>query len=106
MKRATIGLLPQDEIRKRALAIARGDYVPKPDEPKIWLTAIIEREGREYVALCPEFDIASQGKSIEDAHKNLQEALELFLETADPKEIKKRPPDEVLVTRLGSGLGR
>ena len=31
-----------------------------------------------FVALCPELDIASQGKSIEDARKNLQEALELF----------------------------
>jgi predicted RNase H-like HicB family nuclease len=69
------------------------------------LTAIIEREGRKYVALCPEFDIASQGKSIEDARKNLQEALELFLETADPKEVKKRLHDEVLVTRLEVAIG-
>ena len=28
------------------------------------LTAIIEREGDGYVALCPELDIASQGASI------------------------------------------
>lgn len=31
------------------------------------LTAIIEREGDGYVALCPEYDVASQGESIEDA---------------------------------------
>ncbi len=29
------------------------------------LTAIIEREGEGYVALCPEFDIASQADTIE-----------------------------------------
>lgn len=69
------------------------------------LTAIIEREGRAYVALCPEFDIASQGKSIEEARKNLQEALELFLAAADPKEIKKRLHDEVLITRLEVAVG-
>jgi len=28
------------------------------------LTAIIEREGDGYVALCPEIDIASQGDSV------------------------------------------
>ncbi len=54
------------------------------------LTAFIEREGDGYVALCPELDIASQGDSIEEARANLQEALELFLETADPTEIDGR----------------
>lgn len=53
-------------------------------------TAIIEREGDGYVALCPEFDIASQGDSIEDARNNLIEALELFFEVADPSEIQNR----------------
>jgi hypothetical protein len=39
------------------------------------LTAVIEREGDGFVALCPEFDIASQGDSVEDATGNLREAL-------------------------------
>ena len=64
------------------------------------MTAIIEREGDGYVALCPELDVASQGNTIEEARRNLQEALELFLETADPSEIEARLHDEVLVTRL------
>ena len=54
------------------------------------LTAIIEREGESYVSLCPEFDIASQGDTIEEARKNLREALELFFETASPTEIRAR----------------
>jgi predicted RNase H-like HicB family nuclease len=62
------------------------------------LTAIIEREGDGFVALCPEVDIASQGNSLDEARKNLQEALELFFETASPEEIKERLHHEVYVT--------
>lgn len=53
-------------------------------------TAIIEREGDAYVALCPELDIASQGATVASAQKNLQEALELFFETASASEIEHR----------------
>src|SRR5471030_2878384 len=34
-------------------------------------TAIVEKEGDVYVALCPELDVASQGASIEQATANL-----------------------------------
>mgnify|MGYP003394008221 CR=1 FL=1 len=64
------------------------------------LTAIIEREGDGYVALCPELDVASQGNTIEEARTNLIEALELFFETASPEEMRERLHDEVLVTRV------
>lgn len=63
-------------------------------------TAIIERENDRYVSLCPELDIASQGETIEKARANLQEALELFLETASPEEVSRRLHREVYVTRL------
>ncbi len=53
-------------------------------------TAIIEREDAGYIALCPELDIASQGDTISDARSNLQEAVELFLETASSTEIQQR----------------
>ncbi len=69
------------------------------------LTAIIEREGNGYVALCPELDIASQGDSVEGAKANLQEAVELFFETASPTEIKDRLHDEVFITRLEVSVG-
>ena len=64
------------------------------------LTAIIEREGDGYVSLCPELDIASQGRTVEEARANLQEAIELFFETADPTEIQRRLHSEIFVTRL------
>jgi predicted RNase H-like HicB family nuclease len=54
------------------------------------LNAIIKREGDGYVGLCPQLDIASQGDTVESAHTNLQEAVELFCETADPAEIEGR----------------
>lgn len=69
------------------------------------LTGIIEREGEGYVALCPEVDIASQGATIEEARRNLVEALELFFETADPTEVRERLHDEVFVTRLEVRVG-
>jgi predicted RNase H-like HicB family nuclease len=69
------------------------------------VTAIIEREGDGYVALCPELDVASQGDSIESARKNLQEAVELFLEAAAPSEIEHRSHSEVFVTRLEVEVG-
>ncbi len=53
-------------------------------------TAIIEREGDSYVALCPELDIASQGATVTEARENLKEALELFFETASATEIEHR----------------
>ena len=51
------------------------------------LSAIIEHEGKWYVATCPELGVASQGKTVEEAKKNLHEAVQLYLENADPKEI-------------------
>jgi predicted RNase H-like HicB family nuclease len=69
------------------------------------LTAIIEREGTGYVSLCPELDVASQGDTVESARDNLQEALELFFETASPEEIKRRLHGEVFVTQLEVTVG-
>ena len=63
-------------------------------------TAIIEQEGNDYVALCPELDIASQGATIEDAARNLKEAVELFLETADSSEIESRLRTPIFVTHF------
>ena len=63
-------------------------------------TAIIEREDEGYVALCPELDIASQGKSVDEARSNLTEAIELFLETASPEEKRRRLTGEVYITQV------
>ena len=72
---------------------------------KRYMTAIIEKEGNEYVALCPELDIASQGETVSDAKKNLQEALELFFEYASPEEIKGRLHGEIYITQMEVAIG-
>ncbi len=63
-------------------------------------SAIIEKEGKFFVALCPELDIASQGKSIDAALANLKEAVTLFLEAASPKELKAVLSSRPLITTL------
>jgi predicted RNase H-like HicB family nuclease len=68
-------------------------------------TAIIQHEGDGYTALCPELDIASQGDSVEEARKNLIEAVELFFETASATEIQERLHGEVFITRLEVAVG-
>lgn len=72
---------------------------------KIQLTDIIERKGGQYMAPCPELDIASQGETTEDARLNLAEALEGFFLSADPSEVENRLHSEVFVTRLEVNAG-
>lgn len=69
------------------------------------LTAIIERDGDGYTAFCPELDIASQGDTVTEARKNLQEAVELFFETASFAEIEERLHDEIYITRMEVAVG-
>lgn len=69
------------------------------------LTAIIEREGDGFVALCPELDIASQGNTVEVARDNLQEALELFFETASTEELTQRLHGDIFVTQVQVAVG-
>ena len=50
-------------------------------------TAVIHKEENLYVAECPEIGTASQGETIEEAIKNLQEATELYLEEFPIKQV-------------------
>ena len=40
MKTLKIGIAGYDRMKARTLAIARGDYSPATDEPKVWFTSI------------------------------------------------------------------
>jgi predicted RNase H-like HicB family nuclease len=57
------------------------------------------------VALYPEFDVASEGASIEEARANLNEALTLFFETASPSEVARRAHHEIFVTQVEVPIG-
>ena len=56
---------------------------------------IIQKEENWYVAKCLDNNIASQGKTIEEAMKNLKEALELYMQDEEP--VK---PKEIYITTL------
>ena len=40
MKMIKVGIASQEEIRERMLAIAKGEYKPKPSDPRIWFTSM------------------------------------------------------------------
>ncbi len=78
---------------------------PTAKSPTRRFTAVIERDSDQYVALCPELDVASQGATVDEARRNLTEAVELFLECASPEEVVERLRDEVYVTQLEVAVG-
>jgi predicted RNase H-like HicB family nuclease len=53
------------------------------------LTAVLHREGNLFVADCPEVGTVSQGATIEEAVRNLQEATEFYLEEFPAKEAAR-----------------
>ena len=63
-------------------------------------TATVQREGDLFVSQCLELDIASQGESSDKALNNLQEAVELFFETASAREIQHRLESGAFVVPL------
>lgn len=87
-------------IKRNIITIERFDM-----KKHLQYTAIIEHEGDGYVSLCPELDIASQGDTVEEAKKNLQEAVELFFECASEQEIKDRLHEDIFITRLEVAVG-
>jgi len=57
-------------------------------------SAVVTKEGRLYVAHCPDLDVASQSTTVEEALTNLREAVELYLEDPDARRPAgdQRPP--------------
>ena len=55
------------------------------------LSTVITQEGKWYIARCLELHVSSQGKTIEQAQKNLKEAVELYLDDT-PSTMKKHLP--------------
>jgi len=57
MKTLKIGIMSQEKIRERVLAIARGEYKPKASDPKIWfpsmksLAEVLSDENRELLQI-------------------------------------------------------
>ncbi len=51
------------------------------DLKTVKVSGIVRQEGKLYSAWCPELDVASQGDTVEEAHSNLGDAVELYLNT-------------------------
>jgi predicted RNase H-like HicB family nuclease len=60
------------------------------------LKYIIYREGKYFVAQCLNVDVSSFGETIEEAQKNIKEALELYFEGDTGKDDYVQI-DEVLI---------
>ena len=54
---------------------------------KLKFTTTYTLEGAWYVAHCVELGVTSQGKTLEEAEKNLREAIDLYLEDAPAEEL-------------------
>lgn len=67
-------------------------------------TAIIKKEGKWFVARSLELGVTTQGRTIEEAKKNLREAVELYLEDM-PKSKKELATESPLVTSIEVGRG-
>ena len=65
------------------------------------LSAVVSKDGRYYVARGVEVELASQGKTSQEALKNLKEAFELWLEHAEPDELKVfMKPSKPILSRV------
>lgn len=65
-------------------------------------TTIINKEGKWFVARSVESGVVSQGKTVEEAQKNLIEAVELFLQD-NPKAKSYFSKIPALITTLEIG---
>lgn len=54
-------------------------------EKTMKLKYVIYREGKYYVAQCLNVDVSTFGQSIQEAQKNIKEALELYFEDNEKK---------------------
>jgi predicted RNase H-like HicB family nuclease len=64
---------------------------------KFTFTTAIHKEGGWFVAQCVELGVASQGRTINEAKKNLKEAVELYLDDVPTKDV---PREASIIERL------
>ncbi|MSQ10969.1 MAG: type II toxin-antitoxin system HicB family antitoxin [Dehalococcoidia bacterium] len=62
------------------------------------LTALITRDGKWFIVRCPELGVVTQGRSLDEAMKNIQEACHLRLDGEDPAEFPELSNERPFVT--------
>lgn len=73
----------------------------KHTKTKQFFTNIVWKEGKYFVAQCLNVDISSFGKTYEEALKNLDEALKLYLEDAPPGSVKQIEKPSLFISEPG-----
>jgi len=64
-------------------------------------SVVIEKDENGYYAYCPQLKgCHSQGDTLEEALKNIREAIELYLETLSEEEKKEILSSEILTTTI------
>lgn len=66
-------------------------------------TAVIRKGEKQFVALCPEVDVVSQGYTIEEATANLKEAVELYV---DEMGLPETLNNETFLVRFDLPVGK
>ena len=65
------------------------------------ISFVVWKEGKYFVSQCLNVDVSSFGKTYEEALKNLNEALELYLEDAPSKSIHKIEMPSLTISSFG-----
>jgi predicted transcriptional regulator len=98
MKKIIIGIMSQEEIRKRTIAIAKGGYKPKRNEPRIWFPSmksvaeVLSDQNRALLKMISEMEPESL-KELADAAGRQQSNLSRTLKTMEQYgfvELKKK----------------
>ncbi len=67
---------------------------------KLEFKNIVWKEGDDYVAQCLNIDVSSFGKSKEEALKNLNEAIELYMEDASIDDLNNIESPEIIYSQI------
>ncbi|GBE08958.1 marR family protein [bacterium BMS3Bbin11] len=107
MKKIVVGIMPEEKIRARMLAIARGEYTPGRGEPKVWFTSmkslseVLSDKNRELLHIMAESRPDSLQELAEKTHRqpsNLSRTLKT-LERYGFVELKKKERKIVPIAR-------
>lgn len=113
-----VGIMPLEQYKKRTIAIAKGEYTPKKDEPKIWfeslksMAQILSNENQELLKIILEKNpksLAELEKITGRAKSNLSRTLKTLQRygIVDLVKIKNTIIPEVKATnfKVEFGLG-
>ncbi len=58
----------------------------------------ITKEDKFFIARCPELGVTSQGETLEEAQRNIKEAIELYIESFGTGDLPKETSNPVWTT--------